>query len=85
MVCCQEQLDDNASADVEEVEIIPVNLSLPLMKEVIAGWLVEMYEYLADNPSFIVKDLCVQEYVEHLMEVMILNQYQPAKQKVITT
>ncbi len=66
-----EQLDDDEDTDIEQAEMVPVNLNLPLMKEIVAGWLVEMFEYLAENPLFIV--LYVREYVEHLMAVKMMN------------
>ena len=37
------------------VAIELVNLGLPAMKELGAVWLEEMYEYICDNPQFIVK------------------------------
>ena len=32
----------------------PLNLSMPLLQELGAGWLVQMAEYLADNAEIIV-------------------------------
>ena len=37
------------------VAIEPVNLGLPALKELGAVWLEKMYEYICDNPQFIVK------------------------------
>ena len=35
-------------------ELHPVDLSLPVMKELISKWIVDMHDYIADNPQFIV-------------------------------
>lgn len=35
-------------------ELKPVDLSLTAMKEVGAEWLVDVFEYIADNPKFVV-------------------------------
>ena len=40
--------------DWEKVMLDPVNLSMLLLRELGAGWLVQMAEYLADNPEIIV-------------------------------
>ena len=40
--------------DAESVQLKPVNLGLPSLKELGAKWLVEMAEYIANNPQFIV-------------------------------
>lgn len=40
--------------DVEEAVLEPINLSLPLLREKGAKWLVEMFDYITDNPSIIV-------------------------------
>ena len=47
-----EQLEGN---DMGEVELQPVNLNLSILKELGAKWLVEMVDYVRDNPQFIVK------------------------------
>lgn len=41
-------------SDVESANIQPVNLSMAVVKELSACWLVEMAQYIADNPQFIV-------------------------------
>ena len=46
-----EQLDDE---NIESTELQPISLGLPALKELGAQWLVEMYEYISDNPVFIV-------------------------------
>lgn len=40
--------------DGELVELQPINLSLACLKKLGAKWLVEMAEYISDNPQFIV-------------------------------
>ena len=39
--------------DFDAAEMRPVSLSMPVLTEVRAKWLVEMGEYLSDNPRFI--------------------------------
>ena len=39
--------------DVDSIELQPINLGLPLLKEVGAKWLVDMFEYIASNPQII--------------------------------
>ena len=39
--------------DVDDIEINPVNLSMPVLKQVGAQWLVETAEYLSNNPQII--------------------------------
>ena len=46
-----EQLDDE---NIESTELQPISLGLPALKELGAQWLVEMFEYISDNPVFIV-------------------------------
>ena len=46
------QLEDEA--DVENVNIEPIDLTMAVMKEASASWLVEMWDYISDNPQFIV-------------------------------
>ena len=41
-------------SDVESVELEPINLCFAAMKELSANWLVEMTDYIADNPQFVV-------------------------------
>ena len=44
-----EEKDDN----LEAAEIQPIQMGMPLMKEISAKWLVDMAEYLSDNPQII--------------------------------
>ena len=39
---------------VDAVEITPIKLEMPILKELGVKWLIKMAEYLADNPQFIV-------------------------------
>ena len=47
----QRQLEEN---DIESTALQPINLGLPMMKELGAKWMVEMAQYFADNPQIIV-------------------------------
>ena len=40
--------------DLEDIDIQPTDLSMPVMKEVSARWLVDMAEHIRDNPQVIV-------------------------------
>ena len=40
--------------DLDSLEIQPIDMSLAIMKQVGAKWLVEMAEYISGNPQFIV-------------------------------
>ena len=46
-----EQLSDKSN---ELTELQPVSLGLPILKELVAMWMVDMSEYLAENPQIIV-------------------------------
>ena len=45
------QLQDD---DIEAVELEPINLGLPALKEVGAKWLVDMAAYISSNPQIVV-------------------------------
>ena len=45
---------DNPSADFSTAELNPVDLSMAAMKEITGQWLVKMYDYISNNPDFIV-------------------------------
>ena len=47
-----EQLSDES--DIQSTNLQPINLGLPLLKELGAKWMVEMSEYFAANPQIIV-------------------------------
>ena len=51
-----QQLEESDDQEEEEVFPKPVNLSLPLLKELGAKWLVGMAEYLHEKPLFIVNE-----------------------------
>jgi len=40
--------------DIESTDLQPISLSLPVLKELGAKWMVEMAEYFAENPQIIV-------------------------------
>ena len=40
--------------ETESVDLQPINLGLPVLKELGARWMVEMAEYFTDNPQIIV-------------------------------
>lgn len=50
-----EKITSQLQGDTSECELAPVDMSLAVMKELSAKWLVEMVQYLSDNPHFIVK------------------------------
>ena len=41
--------------DIESAEIQPVDMSMAAVKELSAQWLVEKFDYLADNPQFVTR------------------------------
>ena len=49
-----QQLDGKDMDDLESTKIQPINLGMPILKEVSAKWLVGMVEYITSNPQFIV-------------------------------
>ncbi len=49
-----EQLEGKNMDDAEGLEIQPFELGMSVLKEVSAKWLVEMVQYITDNPQFIV-------------------------------
>ena len=48
------QLDGRDLEDLQSIDIQPINLSMPVMKEVSASWLVDMAAHISDNPQIIV-------------------------------
>ena len=38
--------------DLERAEIEPINLSMPVIKNISAKWMVEMAEHISNNPQF---------------------------------
>ena len=49
-----DQLEGRDIDDFEVVELQPINLGMPILKEIGAKWLVEMADYISDNPQFII-------------------------------
>ena len=51
-----QQLDGKDMDDLESTEIQPINLGMPILKEISAKWLDGMVEYITStsNPQFIV-------------------------------
>ena len=47
-------LEQITQEGVDAANITPIKLEMPILKELMAKWLVKMAEYLADNPHFIV-------------------------------
>jgi len=39
--------------EIEDQDLCPVDLSMTVMKEIGAQWLVDMAEYISGNPQFI--------------------------------
>ena len=48
------QLDGRELDDLEDIDIQPIDLSMPVMKEVSARWIVDAVERISDNPQLIV-------------------------------
>lgn len=48
------QLNGKNMEDLERAEIDPINLSMPVIKNIGAKWIAEMAEYISNNPQFIV-------------------------------
>lgn len=48
------QLDEKDLEDLGEAELQPIDLAMPILKEVGAKWLVGMADYLSSNPQFVV-------------------------------
>ena len=52
---CAEQIQKKLEGNyIESTDLQPINLGLPTLKELGAKWMVEMTQYLADNPQMIV-------------------------------
>ena len=65
-----------ANTDVEQQLIEPVNLTGVVMKTVGAKWLVQMHEYLQNNPGLIVngfRKAGIQEAVDSTNETVTAN------------
>ena len=67
----QKQLQGHV--DIEALQIQPVDMSMPVMKELGARWLVEMYEYIVENPLMIVNGFIKSGILAALDRVDDLN------------
>ena len=47
-----EQVEDDST---DTADLSPISLGMPVLKELGAKWLVEMYGYICSNPQFTVK------------------------------
>ena len=66
--------------NAESTDLEPVSLSLPVLKELGAKWLVQMTEYFADNPQM---DLSRQESQQRLMAKRISRKSKCMKWRTI--
>ena len=48
------QLEGKSDEEIEVFNLHPIDLSMAWMKEVAADWLVQMVDYIVQNPSFLV-------------------------------
>ena len=48
------QLQGHSTSDIQSLEIQPIDLSLARLKDVSAQWLVDLVDYLSNNPQIIV-------------------------------
>ena len=48
------QLEGRDLSDLEAAKLQPIDLGMPVMKEIGAKWLVDMADYIIDNPRFTV-------------------------------
>ena len=48
------QLEGKDLEDLGEADLEPINMGMPILKEIGAKWLVGMHEYISNNPQFIV-------------------------------
>ena len=74
------QLEDAAS--VEDAFIEPVDLCMARMKEVNASWVVEMWDYIANNSQFTVNGFVHVKPLMVKMMVTSLCQKSPALQQI---
>lgn len=49
-----QQIRNQPTSDIGDIVLEPVDLSMGAMKHISAQWLVKMWEYIIDNPQFIV-------------------------------
>ena len=56
-----QQIENQNEVPVSDVVLEPVDLSLARMKDISTNWLVEMWEYIVDNPQFVVNGYITSE------------------------
>ena len=56
-----QQIENQNAVSVSDVVLEPVDLSLARMKHISTNWLVEMWEYIVDNPQFVVNGFITSE------------------------
>ena len=56
-----QQIQNQNAVPVSDVILEPVDLSLARMKHISTNWLVEMWEYIVDNPQFVVNGFITSE------------------------
>ena len=49
-----QQIRNQPTSDIDDVVLVPVDLSMGTIKHISAQWLVKMWEYIIDNLQFIV-------------------------------
>ena len=67
-----EQLDGKDMEDLEHSGIQPINLGMPILKEVGVKWLVGMAEYISDKPLLIVNGFVrswITSAIDRVMEM----------------
>ena len=71
------QLQGKDFGELEEAELLPIDLSMPVMKEVGAKWLVEMADYLSDKPQFVVNRF-IQSGITAVIDRVDIDEELPA-------
>ena len=49
-----QQCEDQSHVPLSDISLEPIDMSMPVMKNISAKWFVKAAEYIADNPQFIV-------------------------------
>jgi hypothetical protein len=71
------QLDAQDTTDIATAQLEPIDLSLSVLKEVGAQWLVDMAEYFSNNPQIL---LSVGLFVQEL-QGLLAQSYRKFKSK----
>ena len=66
------QFHEKEVQDLEEMDFQPIDMSMQVMKEVGAPWLVELYEYMSENPDIIVNGF-VKSGMSKAMDGVIID------------